>query len=129
MGAGHMHLRIQGQRHRRQFGRRVQVRETSSEGATVAGLTVADMAEGLAHERAAPGDQLRPLEASLAGHGTNVNGVASLTQALEIGDTIEIHQHFGRQHAHRHHRHQRLTASQGPRIFVLGQQRQGFVAR
>ena len=117
-GADGAELGIIDQRHGRQLGGGIGVRQRAANGAAIARLAMPDMAQRFRQQRAISRDLGRGLELALAHHGADAQPAVDHRDAAQIGDAAEIDQMVGDDVAKIHHRHQRLPARQ--EILALG---------
>ena len=112
---------VVGRAHRRQFGGRIGVGEAAADGAAIARLAMADMAQRLGQERAVLGDFRRKFEVALAGHGADAHPAIADRDAAQFVEAAEIDEMIDDHVAEVHHRHERLPAGQN---LGVGQARQ-----
>ena len=116
-----MHDGIIGGAHRRQFGGRIGMGETAADGAAIARLAMADMAQRLGQQWAMPRDFGRQFEIALPHHGADAQPAVAHGDAAQIVDAAEIDQMIDDDVTEIHHRHERLAAGEN---FGVGQGRQ-----
>ena len=120
--AGDMDDGVVGGADRRQFGGRIGVRKTAADGAAIAGLAMADMAQRLAPAAGnACAISARRFELALARHGADAQPAVADRDAAQVGDAAEIDEMIDDHVAEIHHRHERLPARQN---LGVGQRRQ-----
>ena len=103
----------------------IAVRDVAADGAAVAYLRVGNLTRGLDQQGAVLGQQRRPDEVVLAGHGADADLVALEADALEGADAIQIDQVRGIGKTQLHHGQQAVSARQQLRFTAMGgQQRQ-----
>ena len=125
--ARHVDDRIVGGAHRGQLGGRVGVRQAAADGAAVARLAMADVAQRLDHQRAMFRDLGRGFDIALASHGADAQPLVADHDAAQFVEPVEIDQMIDDHVAKIHHRHERLPAGQHFGVGQFGQQLGGFL--
>ena len=121
-----MHGRVERHRDHRKLGGRIQMAETSADGAAIARLPVADEGQRLAHEGTTFANQTATLELALAGHGADPDAAVHFVYERQIRNTVQIDDVIRKHEAHVQHGDQGLTARQHLRILEARQQLAGF---
>ena len=108
--ADHRHLAPQRKRGQTDFGRRVGIGEAAADRTPVSGLLMTDVGKRLRQQRNGGRDLVAGKDVGLPGGGADDQGIALRSNPLERIDVVDIDQHVGTRHAHRHQRNQRLAA-------------------
>ena len=95
--------------------------EAAANGAAVARLAMADMAQRLRQQRAMPRDLRRGLEIALPHHGADAEPPVDHGNAAQVVDVAKIDEVIDDDVTKIHHRHQRLPAGED---FCVWQRRQ-----
>ena len=118
--------RIVSPRQGRQLGRGVELAHAASNGAAVARLAVADVADRLGHQRQARSDQRRELQFALARHRADFKHIAVLANMRQRIDAIQIDQVVWQHQPHVEHGHQRLATGEQLGVVRAGKQGNGL---
>src|SRR6185437_2597081 len=98
--------------------------ETSTDGAFVADLHIAEMAGGFWQQRTGAAQNIGGLNLKMRGHGADADLAALFFYIREVFDAAEIDEHFGLHKAQLHGGKQAVAAGQDfGVIFVLAQER------
>ena len=99
--------------------------ERAANGATIAGLTMADVADGIVHQGAHAAHEFGELDIALARHGADLQHAARLADVGQALDLVEVDDVVGLHEAHVEHRHHRLPAGQELGVVEAAEQGDG----
>ncbi len=99
-----MQLGIEQQRHHRQFGGRIGMRETAADGAAVADGEMRHMRHGMGKDRQMPGNQRRSLELKMPRQSTDADGAACVLDERQALNAIDIDEYRRLEQAKIEHR-------------------------